>query len=44
MTRVEVRDMRAIFAMVGEELGVTIEPELALLRNPEGLADLRALP
>lgn len=43
-TRFEVRDMGAILAMVGEGLGVTIVPELALPRHPEDLADLRTVP
>lgn len=42
--RFEVRDMGAILAMVGEGLGVTIVPELALPHHPEGLADLRTVP
>jgi DNA-binding transcriptional LysR family regulator len=42
--RFEVRDMGAILAMVGEGLGVTIVPELALPHHPEGLAGLRTVP
>ena len=42
--RFEVRDMGAILAMVGEGLGVTVVPELALPRHPESLADLRTVP
>lgn len=43
-TRYEVRDMGAILAMVGEGLGVTIVPELALPRYPETLPDLCTVP
>ena len=43
-TRFEVRDMGAILAMVGEGLGVTVVPELALPRRSEGLEDLCTVP
>ena len=43
-TRFEVRDMGTILAMVGEGLGVTIAPELALPRHPEMLTGLRTVP
>ncbi len=43
-TRFEVRDMGAILAMVGEGLGLTVVPELALPHHPESLAGLRTMP
>ncbi|MDP9478452.1 MAG: LysR family transcriptional regulator [Actinomycetota bacterium] len=43
-TRFEVRDMGTILAMVGEGLGVTIVPELALPRQPGMLTGLRTVP
>lgn len=43
-TRFEVRDMGAILAMVVEDLGVTVVPELALPRRSEGLEDLCTVP
>lgn len=36
--------MDTILAMVGEGLGVTVVPELALPRRSEGLEDLRTVP
>ncbi len=41
--RFEVRDVGTILAMVGEGLGVTIVPELALPQNLDSLSSVRAL-
>lgn len=42
--RFEVRDMSTILAMVGEGLGVTVVPELALPPQPESLTIFRTVP
>ncbi|MDP9457195.1 MAG: LysR family transcriptional regulator [Actinobacteria bacterium] len=42
--RFEVRDMGTILAMVGEGLGVTVAPELALPQHPAMLEGLRTVP
>lgn len=41
--RFEVRDMGTILAMVGEGLGITVVPELALPLHPESLTELRTV-
>jgi DNA-binding transcriptional LysR family regulator len=43
-TRFEVKDVGTILAMVGEGLGVTVVPELALPQDPETLRGVCALP